>query len=175
MMSGTCIDSLAAALHCALLVDLPPVSYQQWTPAMKRKGILAKAAPTAQRRPREDECEVHHFLQTWGSTALGFGGIGGSAMTSAYTTVVTCHHVSAVYFAGGYAYTVERCDVHNFLLDLSLHCLASRDKAMVRYHTIPSCHICGRILDQLGVPESVDCGGDCAECVKNEEPDSGQD
>lgn len=28
------------------------------------------------------------FSQTWGSTALGFGGIGGQAMTSAYTTII---------------------------------------------------------------------------------------
>ena len=28
------------------------------------------------------------FCQTWGSTALGFDGFGGSAMTDAYTTVV---------------------------------------------------------------------------------------
>lgn len=34
------------------------------------------------------EYEMTMFLQTWGSTALGFGGIGGQAMTSAYTTVV---------------------------------------------------------------------------------------
>ena len=27
------------------------------------------------------------FSQTWGSTALGFGGIGGQAITSAYTTI----------------------------------------------------------------------------------------
>lgn len=29
------------------------------------------------------------FPQAWGSTSLGFGGIGGQAMTSAYTTVIT--------------------------------------------------------------------------------------
>lgn len=34
------------------------------------------------------EFEFTMFLQTWGSTALGFGGIGGQAITSAYTTVI---------------------------------------------------------------------------------------
>ena len=29
------------------------------------------------------------FPQTWGSTALGFGGVGGQALTRAYTTVVS--------------------------------------------------------------------------------------
>lgn len=35
-------------------------------------------------------CDPHIrvFPQVWGSTALGFGGVGGQAMTSAYTTVV---------------------------------------------------------------------------------------
>lgn len=34
------------------------------------------------------EVELHLFPQIWGSTALGFGGAGGQAMTTAYTTVV---------------------------------------------------------------------------------------
>ena len=34
------------------------------------------------------EFEMMMFKQTWGSTALGFGGIGGQAITSAYTTVI---------------------------------------------------------------------------------------
>lgn len=33
------------------------------------------------------EVEMYMFPQMWGSTALGFGGMGGQAMTSAYTTV----------------------------------------------------------------------------------------
>lgn len=35
------------------------------------------------------EFEFYMFPQAWGSTSLGFGGIGGQAMTSAYTTVIT--------------------------------------------------------------------------------------
>lgn len=34
------------------------------------------------------EFTMDMFEQTWGSTSLGFGGIGGQAITSAYTTVV---------------------------------------------------------------------------------------
>lgn len=34
------------------------------------------------------ELEMDMFLQTWGDTSLGFGGIGGQTMTSAYTAVV---------------------------------------------------------------------------------------
>ena len=56
-----------------------------------------------------NEIEVYTFEQTWPSTALGFGGIGGQAITSANTYVIfvyseklTCY----VYFAGGFAYSV---------------------------------------------------------------------
>ena len=48
------------------------------------------------------------FPQTWSSTALGFGGIGGQAITSAQTVVFTDHHYAFVYFGGGFAYFLER-------------------------------------------------------------------
>jgi len=49
------------------------------------------------------------FSQTWGSTALGFGGIGGQAMTSAYTTVIwdDYYNVWAVYFGERMAYIIK--------------------------------------------------------------------
>ena len=61
-------------------------------------------------RATVEDYEFHVFAQLWGSTALGFGGIGGQAMTTAYTVVCMplgvdqrCH----VYFAGRYAYSAE--------------------------------------------------------------------
>jgi hypothetical protein len=54
---------------------------------------------------------VHNmFPQTWGSTALGFGGIGGQAITSAYVCVIESNLVGqyAVYFGGRLAYVIER-------------------------------------------------------------------
>jgi hypothetical protein len=49
------------------------------------------------------------FPQTWGSTALGFGGIGGQAITTAYTTVVESDIDASccVYFGGRFAYRIE--------------------------------------------------------------------
>ncbi len=49
------------------------------------------------------------FLQTWGSTALGFGGIGGQSMTSAYTTVIESDDLgyAAVFFGNIMAYIVQ--------------------------------------------------------------------
>lgn len=53
----------------------------------------------------------YSFPQTWGSTALGFGGIGGAAMTTAQTVVVFTYGApigkAAVYFGGRFAYLVE--------------------------------------------------------------------
>lgn len=64
-------------------------------------------------RPTLDDFELHTFEQIWGSTALGFGGIGGQAMTSARTYVfvpVSCNQKCFVYFAGRFAYAVNYND-----------------------------------------------------------------
>jgi hypothetical protein len=47
------------------------------------------------------------FPQMWGSTALGFGGIGGAAMTTEYTIVLNCYSTFAVYYGGQFAYIVK--------------------------------------------------------------------
>lgn len=60
-----------------------------------------------------DDFEMITFTQIWGSTALGFGGIGGQAMTEANTYVfipVSCHQKCFVYFAGRFAYTADFCE-----------------------------------------------------------------
>lgn len=69
-----------------------------------------------------DDFQLITFEQTWGSTALGFNGVGGQAMTSANTYVFIpevddekCH----VYFAGRFAYSVEYSDV--FMEDVRKH------------------------------------------------------
>jgi hypothetical protein len=50
------------------------------------------------------------FPQVWGSTALGFGGIGGQTITTAYTTVVESDIDASccVYFGGQFAYRIEQ-------------------------------------------------------------------
>ena len=61
-------------------------------------------------RPTLDDFDLYTFEQVWGSTALGFGGIGGSAMTSARTYVfvpVSCNQKCFVYFAGRFAYAAN--------------------------------------------------------------------
>lgn len=44
------------------------------------------------------------FQQTWGSTALGLGGMGGNCVTTANTTVVFYQGEACVYFGSRFAY-----------------------------------------------------------------------
>ena len=69
--------------------------------------------------------ELVMFDQVWGSTALGFGGIGGQAMTDAKTYVFIPQvdgERCIVYFAGRFAYSVPYSA--KFMEDVSQHCLA---------------------------------------------------
>lgn len=104
------IKSLHNALAAAIYRDLPDIEYYdrdwaKWKALSKEEQIEAIKNNTVpetkkNRRPREEDIEVYMFLQTWGSTALGYGGVGGSAMTTAYTVVVSMHDAACVYFGG---------------------------------------------------------------------------
>lgn len=77
-----------------------------------------------------DSGELIDFDQTWASTALGFGGVGGSALTTARTYVFIPYSEyrrrgdkAFVYFDGKYAYS---CPInHRFEEDLKNHNMAS--------------------------------------------------
>lgn len=88
---------------------------------------LQKAAPEGVRLDSSD-LQWHAFPQGWGSTALGFGGIGGQMITTAQTYVVLephQTHKACVYFAGQFAYMVE--DVRDALWHaIRSRCLPSR-------------------------------------------------
>lgn len=75
---------------------------------------------------------LYDFDQTWASTALGFGGVGGSAMTTARTYVLMPSYVlkphssqdwAIVYFGGRFAYKTPIND--RFREDLKNHRMAS--------------------------------------------------
>ena len=68
--------------------------------------------------------EVYLFPQTWGSTALGFGGIGCQAITTADTTVIIERdYLAWVFFAGEFAY---KCLVNEiFRQNLKDNCIKS--------------------------------------------------
>ena len=74
------------------------------------------------------------FLQTWASTALGFGGIGGQAISEAYTTVFgdVLKNVYVIFFGNSLAYIVEN-PTEKFFTDLKFRMLASVDKSKIIY------------------------------------------
>lgn len=57
------------------------------------------------------DLDWYAFPQDWGSTALGFGGIGGQMCTRAQTVVVCDEYLTGkacVYFGGRFAYIVHQ-------------------------------------------------------------------
>lgn len=71
------------------------------------------------------DCDVIDFDQTWGSTALGFGGCGGQMMTNARTYVIMFETCAYVYFGGRFAYKVPIPFNKEFRDDLARHSLAT--------------------------------------------------
>lgn len=112
------IDAVASAVHHAALSALPELPHRTrnyaamegWSQEQRYEASKNGTMPyiDTTRRPDVSECEVSAmFAQTWGSTALGFGGIGGAAMTPAYTVVVDGPDGSrVVYWAGRFAYLI---------------------------------------------------------------------
>jgi hypothetical protein len=134
-------EALHDAIAAACWRDLPDFTYedrdwsawQQLSKPAQMQAIKDHTVPMVSRtrRPRTDDIEVLLFAQTWGSTALGYGGIGGAAMTSAYTVVVIMdHRYHCVYFGGDQlAYRVDivscsREGKEKFMDDLRHHVLA---------------------------------------------------
>jgi len=149
MRLGSPLQALHSALAQALYQDLPLITYQNrdWD-AWRNMSTQAQADAlrnrtepriTATRRPREDDVEVIMFPQTWGSTALGYGGIGGASVTSAYTVVVHDGDMYCVYFGEGEcAYKVRYSELttegrEQLRADIRDHHMSDRAKWASRY------------------------------------------
>lgn len=76
-----------------------------------------------------NEIDISCFTQLWSSTACGWGGIGGAAMTTSYTVAVYNKHfdIIVIYWNGKLAYCVHATD--NSLMML-------KDKKMPGYHSL---------------------------------------
>lgn len=149
MRAGHPLLDLHAALSQALLQDLPDITYHTrdwaaWNQMDKQaqaEAIRTKTEPrvTGTRRPHDDDVEVIMFVQSWGSTALGYGGIGGAAVTSAYTIIVSDGDCHCVYFGGrALAYKVKYSELtdqgkENLRQDILSQNMMDRHKAYTRY------------------------------------------
>lgn len=149
MRLGSALMAVHSALAQALHKDLPDISYTNrdwdaWRAMSKEaQGLAIKQNQVPQvqatRRPREDDVEVIMFPQAWGSTALGYGGMGGASVTSAYTVIVHDHANYCVYFGEGeLAYKLEYARMspegrQNLRDDIQSHHMMDRQKAHSRY------------------------------------------
>lgn len=126
------IEDLAAAVHHACAFGFSEIKYQNrdWEHFSKTKQdrFIEQV-----RRPTKYDIEViAMFPQTWGSTALGFGGIGGAAMTTAYTIVIRHGIEFCVYFGERFAYRVK-CRGQEIYEDIHKQSMARVSDASSRY------------------------------------------
>lgn len=97
--------------------------------AAEKAEALHKTTPAVRRPHSSRDFWVYAmFPQTWGSTALGHGGMGGASTTTAYTIVLECLATQEylVYFGSQFCYKVSRRskNLELFRQDLSQHNLA---------------------------------------------------
>ena len=73
--------------------------------------------------------DIQMFSQVWGSTALGFGGFGGQAMTKAYTTIIKEENTNlyGVFFGDRMAYVIEN-PTKEFFEDIQEHNMKAMDE-----------------------------------------------
>ena len=134
MTTPNAIETLAACMAHAAYEAFPDYKYQdrnwalhdKWRATLSREEMKTAVAPP--------ECFVEKtrghtfydlsvfamFPQAWSSTALGFGGIGGQSITSAYVCVIESDLVGgfAVYFGSRLAYTINRAN-QKFMEDVA--------------------------------------------------------
>lgn len=112
-------------------IDYDIIDWKHYRDTGEQKRVSNK------RRPNIHDFNVYAmFPQTWGSTALGHGGIGGAAMTPAYTIVLECMHTKEflVYFGGTFCYKVnhDSKNIEIFFEDCKNQNLSSK-KDSVKY------------------------------------------
>lgn len=103
------VGNLASSLAHAMYQGFPEIVYETRDWGHGREKPIPMV--TKKRYHTEHDIEVYAvFAQTWASTALGFGGLGGQAITNAYTIVLRSLVTDefCVYFGGRFAYYIER-------------------------------------------------------------------
>lgn len=121
MHSGNPVDSLASAIYTTIASpEIIPDIERTWR------------NDTNKVRPGVTDLQIIHFPQMWGSTALGFGGMGGAAMTTAYTTVIICEENAAVFFGGRHCYSIDNIN-EDFMNDVNKRHMASLADAHKKY------------------------------------------
>lgn len=142
------IENLAGALAHAAYEAFPEYKYkdrdwdkyQAWRATRTREELKGVDVPDdcmidkTRKHTMYDLTVYAMFTQTWGSTALGFGGIGGQAITSAYVCIIESDLVGyfAVYFGGRLAYVIERPN-EKFIEDVTNHRMVDAKFGKAKY------------------------------------------
>jgi hypothetical protein len=142
------IETLAGAMAHAAYEAFPEYKYQDrnwakhdaWRSTLTREEMKTAVAPAdcfvekTRKHTFYDLTVYSMFVQSWGSTALGFGGIGGQAITSAYVCVIESNLLRqfAVYFGGRLAYVIERPNT-KFFEDIANQKMVDAKYAMVYF------------------------------------------
>lgn len=131
MRAGNPIETLAFAVTSACVKDLMDVEYKYVDPRDRTHE------ETRTRRPRTEELrKVELFQQTFGSTALGFGGMGCASITTADVAVVKGPMGDVcVYFSNRFAYRINSPN-EQFFEDMKNHHMAYCDKASEQYENV---------------------------------------
>ena len=148
MKHGTPFDPLNEAIAAACYKDLSLIEYetrdwsawQNLTEKQRKDEMNAGSlGPMIKqtRRHTPDEVFVILFPQTWGSTALGYGGMGGAAVTTAYTIIVHNRFEYCVYFGyGRLAYKFDVSKAPKEQNDLFMSWLDKRTMPSVRKYNL---------------------------------------
>jgi hypothetical protein len=142
------IETLAGCMAHATYEAFPEYKYQdrnwakhdKWRSTLTREEMKTAVAPAdcfvekSRKHSFYDLTVYSMFPQTWSSTALGFGGIGGQAITSAYVCIIESNLVGgyAVYFGGRLAYVINRPN-EKFIEDIERHRMVDANLGKVTY------------------------------------------
>lgn len=110
MRIGNPIDAITQALAHAAYEGLPEIKYEDRDWEQYRKTKEDTRIQKTRKHTMSDVEVYAMFPQVWGSTSLGFGGIGGQAITPAYTVIVESSFTGTfcVYFSGRFAYRLNK-------------------------------------------------------------------
>jgi hypothetical protein len=145
------IETLAGCMAHAAYEAFPEYKYQdrdwakhdKWRSTLTREEMKTAIAPAdcfvekSRKHSFYDLTVYNMFPQTWSSTALGFGGIGGQAITSAYVCIIESNLVGgyAVYFGGRLAYVINRPN-EKFIEDIQRHRMVDANLGKSTYERV---------------------------------------
>lgn len=138
MLNENPLVSLSQSLAHAVYEGLPEFEYQErdWSKGFQ-EGVEPEYITKKRKHDEYDVALYSMYTQTWSSTSLGFGGVGGQAITDSYTVVIESLRILGfcVYFGGRFAYRIDKPN-SQFWTDIQMQSLSGVDDAKKRYESL---------------------------------------